>query len=345
MTKTAALKKTDLQSFPCPIVAMTAASQLRYAAEAPPELALQVRKSDDSEGLGDLEASVRAHGVIVPLVVVSHNGAFYVSAGNRRLKVIRKIYGDIDVHLPTVNSVDFRGDPREIAMATNVSLPPHPVDRYEVIASLVKEGMTPADAQLRFGMTPRYFAQVMRLGSLSPTIRDHYRAGRIDGKTAQAFTLSSDPKEQDSVFNAIAKSAYKGFVNAHDVTSKLVGAKQHDVGRLVAFVGVETCRKAKILKQEDLFANNHTVTSVGDLRKLVDAKMQAKCEELRKAGWAWAFDEDHVPGNKWSYSLLPSSAATKPTASEQQLLAQIEAEVRKNDNADEFDSDLETVRT
>lgn len=324
-------------------VSMIAISHLRYASEAPPILGLQVRKSDDSEGLTELEASIRAHGVIVPLVFKeTADGKMFVTAGNRRLKLLRKIYGEIDVHAPCVDSDHFKGDPREIAMATNVSLPPHPVDRYEVIASLVKEGMTPADAQLRFGMSQRHLAQVMRLGSLSQEIRDHYRSGHIDGKTAQAFTLSDDPKEQDRIYALIAKRAYQGRVTYADVTSAILPANNRDVGKFVAFVGVEACRKAKILKQEDLFATNHTVTDVKALKKMVDRKLSDKCDELCKAGWKWAFQEDHVPGNKWSYTLLGADPKLgKATPAEEQMLKQLAAEEDRNEEADEYNHDLD----
>lgn len=336
--------KNDARAVGGAPVSMIALSKLRYASEAPPELGLQVRKSDDGEGLAELEASVRAHGVIVPLVFKDvEDGSRYVIAGNRRLKVARRIYGEIDAHVPCVDSDHFRGDPREIAMATNVALPPHPVDRYEVIASLVGEGMTPSDAQLRFGMSQRQLAQVMKLGSLSQEIRDHYRSGRIDGKAAQAFTLSADPKEQNRVHALLAKRAaqhHQGRVTANDVVNEIVGAKHRDVGRFVEFVGVDACRRAKILKQEDLFASNHAVTDSRALKKMVDGRLSEECDNLVKDGWSWAFSEDQVPGNKWSYVLLSPDSHDVMTKSEAAVIEQLVAEMRRNEDAATFDQAL-----
>lgn len=324
-------------------VSMIEMSKLRYASEAPPELGLQVRKSDDGEGLAELEASVRAHGVIVPLVFKeTRDGNKYVTAGNRRLKMARKIYGEIDAFLPCVDSDHFKGDPREIAMATNVALPPHPVDRYEVITSLVREGMAPADAQLRFGMSQRQLAQVMKLGSLSQEIRDHYRAGLIDGKVAQAFTLSSDPKEQNRIYGMLAKRAsqhHQGRVTANDVLNEVMSYKQRDVGKLVAFVGVEACRLAKILKQEDLFATNHTVTDPRALKKMVDRKLSEACDELTKLGWSWAFSMDEAPGNKWAYGLLSPAGTYKQSKEGQERLGEI-AEVQQAASGEDDDRSI-----
>jgi ParB family transcriptional regulator, chromosome partitioning protein len=323
-------------------ISMVALSKLRYASEAPPELGLQVRKSDDAEGLAELEASVRAHGVIVPLVLKKANdGLTYVTAGNRRLKVARRIYGDIDAHVPCVDSDHFGGDPREIAMATNVALPPHPVDRYEVITSLVREGMTPADAQMRFGMSQRQLAQVMKLGALSQEVLDHYRAGRIDGKTAQAFTLAST-SEQNRVYAVLAKRAQQvgGRVIALDVVNEVVGVKQRNVGPLVKFVGIDACRKAKILKQEDLFSNHHAVTDPRALKRMVDRRLSEKCDELCKGGWAWAFPEDEVPGNRWAYTMLGPTSKFSLTLGEEAMVKQLQDEARRNEEAAAFDQAL-----
>jgi ParB family chromosome partitioning protein len=322
-----------------PIVVMEKLSQLFLASEAPKDLGLQVRKGNDEIGMEELEASVRTHGIITPLLIKQHKGKMYVTGGNRRLKVARKINGDIDAVIPTINSDDFQGDAREIAMATNVSLPPHPVDRYEIIATLVTEGMTPTDAQFRFGLTPRQFAQIMGLGGLSEKIRQHWRDGDIDGKTAQAFTLSSDPKEQDKIYMSLIKQSH-GKLRDHDVRHTLVGQKR-DEGKFVAFVGVDVCREAGILKTEDLFATSHTVSNSKKLMHLVEDKLLAAEVKLIADGWGWTMRESKIEGNSWSYgSVTPDAKLAKPTAEEKKRLTEIEQLEDDNSESDTFDNDL-----
>src|SRR5258708_24145984 len=91
-------------------------------------------------------------------------------------------------------------------MDENLSLPPHLVERYELIVTLTKDlHLSPKDAQLRFGMTDRQFNQVMALGKMAPVVRKAWRDGVIDAKTAQIFTLESDPKDQEKIFESLAK--------------------------------------------------------------------------------------------------------------------------------------------
>lgn len=284
-------------------VEMVPIFQLYFAADAPKELGLQVRKSSDEEGLPTLEASIRAHGVIVPLVVKRHKGKAYVTAGNRRLRMLRKIHGDLDVEVPVVDSDAYPGDPREIAMATNVALPPHPIDRYEIIAALVAEGMSPDDAKLRFGMSDRQYNQIMKLGTLAPSLRDKWRDGEIDGAVAQALTMSDNPEEQEKVYATAKKGAYDGKVDARQIKSRLVPDSQRELGRLVEFIGVDEIEKAGLIKQRDWFASSHIVTDPKAVKKMAVQSLSAIAAELvNKQGWSWAVGVDDIDRNQvYSY--------------------------------------------
>lgn len=313
-------------AIPAAAVTPVPLSTLHFASEAPKHLGLQVRKGDDTEGLPTLEASVRTHGVIVPLVVKIHDGKSYVTAGNRRLKLLRKIHGNETVMVPTVDSDSFDGDVREIAMATNIALPPHPVDRYEVIATLVKEGMKPVDAKERFGLSDRQFLQTMKLGELDPTIRDAWRTGEIDGEAAQAFSLTKDRKEQVKIFEHLKKNAFQGRIDAGEIRSKLVPPSQREAGKLVAFVGVDAVRKAKLLKNEDLFSTAHTVTDTKALKKLVDARIDEKCKALVDFdGWSWALTDEEIGTDRHYWSTLTPAKTGKATEAQQARMDELRA--------------------
>lgn len=276
-------------------VEMVAIYQLFLAADAPPELGLQVRKGNDEEGLPTLEASIRTHGILVPLVVKRHKGKSYVTAGNRRLKLLRKIHGDLDVEVPVVDSDAYPGDAREIAMATNVALPPHPVDRYEIIATLIGEGMSPEDAKPRFGLSDRQFNQIMKLGTLAPSLRDMWRNGEIDGSIAQALTMSDDPKEQEKVYAKAKKDAYEGRVDARAIKARLVPDSQRELGKLVEFIGVEELDEEGLIKQRDWFANSHVVTDQKAVKKMAIAKLSSIAADLvNRLGWSWALSADDI---------------------------------------------------
>jgi len=335
------LNKTD-KTVRNPEIVMAPISDLFLATEAPKGIDLVVRNSSSGSPLTDaeLKASIYTKGIIHPLLYKVVQGKYYVIAGNRRLRILREIFADSpDIKVPIQNVVDFEGDWREIAMDTNLALPPHLVERYEVIVALVKDlKLSPDDARLRFGMTPRQFDQVMALGKMSPLIREKWKAGEINAKTAQAFTLEPNPKEQDKIYEAAKKKSYQGRVDAGDIKDRIIPANQRDAGALVAFVGIETCKKAKIIKQEDLFSTSHIVTDIKALNKLAGDKLSVKCIDLvDDDGWSWAIPENKIEGNSWSYGRIEPSISAKPTAVEKARLAEIKQLLDSNSAGNEYD--------
>lgn len=334
MTVTA-LKKPEPAGYAQPKTLDIPLSELLLAAEAPKGVNFVVRDSGSGSPLSDeeLKASLFTNGVLVPLILKRHDSKNYIIAGNRRLRLLRVIYAD-DPHatVPCQDVDSFEGvDWRQIAIDTNLSLPPHIVERYEQIVLLVKDlKLSPEDARLRFGLSPRQFQQTMALGRMSETVRTAWRVGEIDAKTARAFTLEPDPKEQDKIYNAVKKSAWNNRVDEHDVRSKIIPANQRDAGKLVAFVGLDVCKKAKLVKQEDLFAANHTVTDLKALSKMAADKIQAECDRLVQAGWKWAVPTDRVKDHYYYQTLSPAGEALATATEALQL-----ADIRKIMDGDE----------
>lgn len=326
MTVTA-LKKAEPAGYAQPKTLDIPLSELLLAAEAPKGVNFVVRDSGSGSPLSDeeLKASLFTNGVLVPLILKRHDSKNYIIAGNRRLRLLRVIYADDPHATVPCQDVDSFGDIdwRQIAIDTNLSLPPHIVERYEQIVLLVKDlKLSPEDARLRFGLSPRQFQQTMALGRMSETVRTAWRVGEIDAKTARAFTLEPDPKEQDKIYNAVKKSAWQNKVDEQDVRSRIIPANQRDAGKLVAFVGVDVCKKAKLVKQEDLFAANHTVTDLKALSKMAADKIQAECDRLVQDGWKWAVPADRVKDHYYYQTLTPSDKALA-TATEATRLADI----------------------
>lgn len=321
-----------------PTISLVGLADLFSADEAPKEMNLKVRKSDDSEGLPTLEASIRAHGVIVPLVVKEHQERLYVSAGNRRLKILRKLYSGVPgVLVQTVNSDSIDGDPREIAMATNVSLPPHPVDRFEIISELIREGMDHEDAKQRFGMTDRQFDQTMRLGTMHPELRDLWRAGSINGDVVKALALTGDQALQLKIWKAELKDVDGNprDVQAHQIRRKIVGDKQMESGRLIAFVGEREVQKAKIKFEPDLFgAHHHKVADMKGLQRLAGDKIHAACSQLIEQGWAWAVPAESAPDRYMNTTINPEEDRG-PNEAQAARLAEIDRELAHLDGDDD----------
>lgn len=329
MSKTAtAISQPGVEPTPVPIV-MRSIGTLYLASEAPKSARLVVRDSSRGSPMTDaeLKASIYAKGIIQPLIWKTYENKDFVVAGNRRLRLLREIFADHPATpVQTQNVADFGGDWREVAIDTNLSLPPHLVERYEMIVALTKDlKLSPIDARLRWGMTTRQFDQVMALGKMSPTIRQAWRDGEIDAKTAQAFTLEPDPAEQDRIYEKAKKSIFHNHrVSDYDVRMRIIPDNQRDVGMLVSFLGVDFCKNEKIIKQEDLFSSHHVVTDVKRLRKLTSDKLTLKCADLIAAGWSWALPEDQLTGNKYDYHAIDPAKKSTPTAEEKLTIEQLD---------------------
>lgn len=332
------MKKTPKQ----PTVFMTPLADLFLAAEAPKGVELEVRDSGRGSPMTDeeLKASLARAGVITPLILKIVDGKLFVIAGNRRLRLLREIFADAPSTLvPTQDVEDFEGDWREIAMDTNLSLPPHLVERYEVIVKLAQDlKLSEKDTCARFGMSDSQYRRVMALGKMAPKIRKAWKDGDIDAKTAQLFTLEPDAKEQEKIFDSLSKGDYG--VREWDVKRRVVPQTQQEAGKLIRFLGLPAVKKAGLLKQEDLFAtereSNHTVTDMKALNKLVSDKLSAACEELVAAGWKWAMPEGKIEGQRYSYGdIHPTN--TRATKEEKARLDELDKLLQDDD----IDSDVE----
>lgn len=293
-------------------VHMIPISELLLASEAPKGADLVVRDSGRGSPLTDaeLKASIYDKGVIYALIWKEHAGKKYVVAGNRRLKMLREIFADsLDQPVKTENVADYPGDWRDVAMDTNLALPPHLVERYEMIVRIAKDDkLSEHEVCARYGMSESQYRRVMALGKMSPVIRTAWKEAKIDAKTAQAFTLEPDPKEQERIFYRLLKSRSRFSdddeemsIDAWDVRGAIVPHTQQETSRLVAFVGLEAVRKAKLLKQEDLFGADHLVTDLKGLNKLVGDKMAKERDELLKVGWSWVVRKEDLVGQEYQY--------------------------------------------
>lgn len=287
-TKPAALKKPKAVEVERAPVFTVGLNQLRYGHDkgAPVE-GLNSRVTDRKGALQELVASIRAVGLIAPLAVAQgYGGAWYVLDGNRRLAALRQVAkadGWPDDQSVPVRKVD--DSLFEASLAANVvRAPMHPVDQFEAFARMHAEGKTVGDIAARFGLHDRTVRQRLALGQLHPTIRAAWRAEEISAEQAQAFTLTEDQDKQAKVF-AELQAAERLTVG--NIRASLAGTVDQK-SRFVRFVGLDAYRAAGGTVATDLFEDVVLVLDTDILDRLVREKIDAVCQELVGAGWAWA---------------------------------------------------------
>lgn len=151
--------------------------------------------------VSDLLPSVRARGVLVPLLVRPDGKAFEVVAGRRRYFAAKVVVRERGRIAPLPCGVLEPGDDAGALEASMIEylhrLDPDPMSQYESFARLTKEGRTVGEIAATFGLKEAQVKQRLAIGDLVPQVRDLYRAEEIDAETLQALTMASKAQQQD----------------------------------------------------------------------------------------------------------------------------------------------------
>ena len=256
-----------------------------------------VRRTGISDGVGELKASIAAHGILQSLVVrKTTKGKYAVVAGGRRYLALSALAqeGAISTDEPVPCQVISRSiDATEISLTENVvRAPMHPADQFEAFRDLVESGSTPADIAARFGIAESAVKKRLRLARVSPTVFDAYRKGDLSLEHVQAFAIVDDHDAQDRVFadlpdwnndpESIRDALTEGDIPASD--------------KRVRFVTFAAYEEAGGAFRRDLFAEGDEGVYLLDhalLDRLTGEKLASLTDAVKSEGWKWveAFPE------------------------------------------------------
>lgn len=154
---------------------------------------LNVRKYG-AEDVSDLVPSIRALGILQPLLVREKDGGFEVVAGQRRLKAYGVLVAE-GMTAPLPCAVMEQGDDAaaiEASFAENIRrLPMDEIDQYKAFASLVAAGRSVEDIVTRFDVSERLVKQRLALANLDKRILVLYRREAIRGETLRILTMAT----------------------------------------------------------------------------------------------------------------------------------------------------------
>ena len=225
-------------------------------------------------------ASLRAHGLLAPLVVRADentSGSFKIIAGNRRLAALREVYRDAakPPKVPCVLRAVDDDTADALALAENfVREPMHPLDEAEAFARLAREEAKGVEAiAAEFGVSQPYVRQRMKLATLAEPVKAAYRQGAIDTATAEAFAsvppdrqlevwqeVGGNPQHAQHVRNVIAHA----WIDAASATFDLSTLPDTAVSRDLFAERVLIERKAFMEAQaEALLAQRQVLTEAG----------------------------------------------------------------------------------
>ena len=229
--------------------------------------------------------SIRARGIIMPLLV-RPNGSdttFEIVAGSRRFLAAQTVATENGLAEPLPCAIMEAGDDAaalEASLIENLArLAPDEVTQWESFTRLVKEGRTPDEISMTFGMPELTVKRILALGNLLPRIRQLYRAEEIDATSVRHLTMAT--KAQQKTWLALYDDPQSSIPKGHQLKAWLFGGAS--ISTSVALFDLETYQ-GRIVK--DLFEKDGYF---GDVREFEDAQRVA-IEERKAAyiadGWS-----------------------------------------------------------
>jgi ParB family chromosome partitioning protein len=243
-----------------------------------------MRASKKAPDINDILPSVRARGILVPLLV-RPNGApdqFEVVAGRRRLFAAKAVAEEIGECDPLPCHVMEAGDDAaafEASLIENTArLDPDEVTNWVTFARLVKEGRGVEDLAATFGITELRVKRILALGNLLPRVRSLYRQEKIDVATVRHLTLAT--KAQQLRWLALYDDPHAYAPRAHQLKKWLFDGEA--IPTKSALFDLEQYTGSLV---SDLFGDDSYFADTSAFWALQRKAVEAKRHAYLEAGW------------------------------------------------------------
>ncbi|WP_109806784.1 ParB/RepB/Spo0J family partition protein [Sphingosinithalassobacter portus] len=228
--------------------------------------------------------SIRVRGVLVPLIVrpAQDEDRFEIVAGKRRYHAARALAEESGESEPLPCAVMAAGDDAaalEASLIENVArLEPDEVARWESFTRLVREGRSPDDIALTFGLSELQVKRTLALGNLLPRVRILYRRGEIDVSTVRHLTLASKARQREWLALMDDPEAY--CPTGYQLKAWLFGGASVPVSAALFDIADYP---GEIVS--DLFGDERYFADSASFWTAQTAAVEAKAESYREAGW------------------------------------------------------------
>lgn len=256
--------------------------------------AYQARSSEDRKqdtSILELKATIQAMGGLLQnLVVVAAPDGFYeVCAGGRRWTALGLLIADgvFPADYPVPCLVIPPAHAHHASLIENIGRKAmHPADVYAGYARLRAENWTVAAIAAAHGASESAVKKLLALGSVSPTLMQLFREGKIKMDEMQALASVSDHARQEAAWKASAGQ----YWNRDDHIRQLLAETEMRGDSPVArYVTVAAYEKAGGEVRRDLFENDAYLTDPEKVRSMANAKMQRSklFKAVQAEGWLW----------------------------------------------------------
>lgn len=270
-----------------------------------------MRHGRHAPDISDILPSIRARGVLVPLLV-RPNGSpdnFEIVAGRRRYFAAKTVADEQGETASLPCAVMEPGDDAaalEASIIENLArLDPDEISQHECFVRLTKEGRSITEIAATFGITEIMVKRRLALGNLLPKIRDAYRNEEIDTETIRLLTLASKAQQKDwlALFADPESRAPRGY----QLKQWLFGGQS--VSAKVALFPVEDYPGLIV---SDLFGEDSYFADADLFWQKQNEAIAAKRDALIETGWTEVIVLE--PGHRfqsWEHEKTPKKKGGK----------------------------------
>jgi ParB family chromosome partitioning protein len=217
----------------------------------------QPRTYFDEAAIEDLVASVRAQGIIQPLVVTPEGEGYAIIAGERRWRAAQK--AGLEAVPVVVRQVADDRELLELALVENLQRSDlNPIEEAEAYAALQEKfGLSQEEVAGRVGKARTTVTNALRLLRLPDEVLDLLREGRLTAGQARPLLGIQDPEEQIRLADRAVRD----------------GLSARDLERLAAEPQPEESRKPK---KPDRPVEVHTAAAEERLTRRLQTRVEIK---------------------------------------------------------------------
>lgn len=264
--------------------------------------------------VSDLEASIKAHGLIQPITVRPVGKRYQVVAGSRRFTALKNLnFTKISCN---VREIDDK-EAFEIATTENITRKDmDPADECMAVAKMLDDGNDIHTVASHFGRHPRWVIGRAKMARLGGEALEKLKDGTITLGHAEALTMADD-KDIERFLDMAEYRSPEELKNIILNERKNLANAKFDTYKIC-----KNCPKQSV-KQQDIFGDisesycldgecfaKHVAKQVETIRKQFQANGFKECPESEKSsfdyGWGWVdveseetLDEDRKFKVKW----------------------------------------------
>ncbi len=172
----------------------------------------QPRQEFDEESLKEFAESIKAHGVIQPIIVKKSIKGYELVAGERRTRA-SKMAGKETI--PAIIREFDDDEMMEIALVENIQREDlNPVEEAEALSKIIeKNNLTQEEASKKFGKSRSYITNILGLLKLPDKTKKYLKEGKITMGHARVLSKLSD----DELINELANKIIEEGLSVREI--------------------------------------------------------------------------------------------------------------------------------